>query len=268
MHSAEKRQLNEFISSLKLPHGFKNSVRSLDALHTFKSKEPKFLLFYLSPVAFPPFFHGEDRVSDEIDLKKLVFATRSLFDTIANADFWDRLLNEFCRSMAEKTEKMESINFHLLRHLGWHAKNIGPLFTTSASMFESGNRLLIAPLTGTVNQSQLMTSRFIRAKFVLKMELREDCLSSAIKDFRGNKKIDEVFAFVDSPETKKLQEVHPDAELFCRTFHKFYLGSASYGRGSDADNYVAAKLGDVFIGEILFFTKKTAEHIAFFRNLR
>ena len=139
-------------------------MRSLDALHTFKAEELKFVLFYLSPVAFPPFFHGEDRVSDEIDLKKLVFATRSLFDTIANADFCDRLLNEFCRSMAEKTEKMESINFHLLRHLGWQAKNNGPLFTTSASMFESGNRLLIAPLTGTVNQCQLMTSRFIRAK--------------------------------------------------------------------------------------------------------
>ena len=158
--------------------------------------------------------------------------------------------------MAEKTEKMETINFLLLRHLGWQAKNIGPLFTTSASMFESGNRLLIAPLTGTVNQCQLMTSRFIRAKFVLKMELREDCLSSAIKDFRGNKKIAEIFAFVDSPETKKFQEVHPDAELFCRTFHKFYLGSASSGRGSDAANYVAAKLGDVFIGEILLFYKK------------
>ena len=53
----------------------------------FKAKELKFVLFYLSPVAFPPFFHGEDRVSDEIDLKKLVFATRSLFDTIADADF-------------------------------------------------------------------------------------------------------------------------------------------------------------------------------------
>ena len=102
MHSAEKRELNEFISSLKLPHEFKNSVRSLDPLHTFKAIELKFVLFYLSPVAFPPFFHGEDRVSDEIDLKKLVFATRSLFDTIANADFCDRLLNEFCRSMAEK----------------------------------------------------------------------------------------------------------------------------------------------------------------------
>ena len=45
MHSDEKRELNEFISSLKLPHEFKTSVRSLDALHTFKAKELKFVLF-------------------------------------------------------------------------------------------------------------------------------------------------------------------------------------------------------------------------------
>ena len=45
MHSAENRELNEFISSLKLPHEFKNSLRSLDALHTFKAKELKFVLF-------------------------------------------------------------------------------------------------------------------------------------------------------------------------------------------------------------------------------
>ena len=221
MHTNEKRELNEFFSSLKLPHEFKNSFRSLDALHIFKAKELKFVLFYLSPVAFPPFFHGEDRVSDEIDLKNLVFATRSLFNTIANADFSDRLLNEFCRSMAEKTEKMESINFHLLRHLGWQAKNIGPLFTTSASMFESGNCLLIAPLTGTVNQCQLMTSRFIRAKSVLKMELREDCLSSVIKDFQGNKKIDEIFALFTAQKLKNFRKFIQMQSSFAEHFTSF-----------------------------------------------
>ena len=76
--------------------------------------------------------------------------------------------------MHEKTNKMDSINFHLLRHLGWQGRNIGPLFVTSVAMFESANRLLLAPLTGTVNHCELLVQRFIRAKLVLKMGIENE----------------------------------------------------------------------------------------------
>ena len=95
MPSVQKRDLNHFRSSIKLPRELKNSVRSLDSLNTFKAKELKVFLFYLSPVIFPPFLFGEDRSSDENDLKKIVFATRLLFDTSEHADFCDTLLNDF-----------------------------------------------------------------------------------------------------------------------------------------------------------------------------
>ena len=120
-------------------------------------------------------------------------------------------------------------------------------------MFESANRLLIAPLTGTVNQCQLLVRRFIRAKMLAKMNIQDDCLTSSIKDFQENKKFDENYAFLESQETKRFQDNNPSAQLFCRSFVNHFLGSAAYGRGSAADNFVAVKLDSLIVGEILFF---------------
>ena len=202
MRSEHEEEINSFIGTLDLPKEFRNTIRKLQALHNFKAKEVKFLLLYLAPIIFPPYLFGENRKSDEVDLKKLVFSIRELFESSRNADFCDQLLCEFCVSMAEKTNKMDTINFHLLRHLGWQTKSIGPLYTASAAMFESANRLLIAPLTGTVNQCQLMVWRFIRAKMLIKMKFKEDCLTPMLADFLEKRKFDETYGFAENSDTR------------------------------------------------------------------
>ena len=53
MLTNRKKDLNQFLSSMKLPCELKNSVRPLDSLSTFKAKELKVFLFYLAPVIFP-----------------------------------------------------------------------------------------------------------------------------------------------------------------------------------------------------------------------
>ena len=156
---------------------------------------------------------------------------------------------------------MESINFHLLRHLGWQAKNIGPLFTTSAAMFESANRLLIAPLTGTVNQCQLMVWRFVRAKMIAKMSFKDECLTEMLTNFHEKRKLDENYGFVESSETRKFRQEHPKLKLFCRNLDFCFLSSAAYGRGCTADKYVAAFFdGEMIAGEILFFFRGIANN--------
>ena len=231
MRPEQKNEINFLIESLDLPKEFKNSLRKLDSLSNFKAKEVKIMLLYLSPEIFPLFLYGEERKSDESDLKKLVFSIRELFESSNNANLCDQLLNEFCLSMADKTNKMESINFPLLRHLGWQAKNIGPLFTTSAAMFESANRLLIAPLTGTVNQCQLMVWRFVRAKMIAKMSIKDDCLTEMLTNFHEKRKLDESYGFVESSETRKFRQEHPNLKLFCRNLDFCFLSSAAYGPG-------------------------------------
>ena len=261
MRPEHKTEINIFIDSLDLPKEFKNSLRKLDSLSNFKAKEAKIMLLYLSPIIFPPFLYGEERRSDESDLKKLVFSIRELFESSNNANLCDQLLNEFYLSMADKTNKIESINFHLLRHLGWQAKNIGPLFTTSAAMFESANRLLIAPLTGTVNRCQLMVWRFVRAKMIAKMSIKDDCLTEMLTNFHEKRKLDESYGFVESSETRKFRQERPNLKMFCRNLDFCFLSSAAYGRGCTADKYVAAFVdGEMIAGEILFFFRGIANN--------
>ena len=169
--------------------------------------------------------HGEERRSDTVDLKKLVFAPHELFESNENANFCDKMLSEFSISKSEKSNKMELINFHLLRHLGWQAKNLGPLFTASAAMFESANRLLIAPLTETINQCQLLVPRFVRAKMIAKMTVEDDCLTEMLTTFNQKKKLDESYGFVEINETRKFRTEYPNLKLFCRK-----IGIFSYHR--------------------------------------
>ena len=129
-------------------------------------------------------------------------------------------------------------------------------------MFESANRLLIAPLTGTVNQCQLMVWRFIRAKMIATMKLKEDCLTSMLTDFLQKKKFDEAYGFVDNTDTRKARKFlreRPQTKLVCRYWGDFFLSSAAYGRGCLADTYVAVWEEDEFVtGEILFFFESTS----------
>ena len=66
-------------------------------------------------------------------------------------------------------------------------KNVVQLLTASAAMFESAYRFLIAQLTGTVNQCQLLVGRFVRAKIIAKMTVKEDCLTEMLKTFDEKK---------------------------------------------------------------------------------
>ena len=254
MRVEHRGQLNTFLGSVALPKELENTVRRLEALSNMKAKELKTILLYLSPVILPSFLFGEDKRSDEDDLKKLVFAIRELYDSSKNAELCETLIDEFCLSMAEKCSRMESINFHLLRHLSWQVRSIGPLFTTSAFMFESANRLLLAPLTGTVNHCHVLVQRFIRSKLLATIEVQDDCLTQSLNELSTKKPFDEAFGMVETEATRNFRREHPRKRLFCRIRDSFFLTSGAYGRGSRADIFVAISLNeDILLGEILFF---------------
>ena len=101
--SEHKSELNKVLPDLILPIELKNTVRSLDVLSTFKSKEVKTVLLYLSPIFLTPYLLGADRNSNRQDLNKLVFALRTIFDCSENSEFAVKLFCEFCLSLHEKT---------------------------------------------------------------------------------------------------------------------------------------------------------------------
>ena len=97
-----------------------------------------------------------------------------------SVEFCNPLRNEFCLSGLQKSERMESISFYLQRRLAWQIRFMGPLFTTPAFISESSNRMLIALLTGTLNQCQLNFDKFIGSKFVAKINVEKDCLAGKL----------------------------------------------------------------------------------------
>ena len=166
-------------SALKLPSEFKRSVRSLREIKNFKANELKTYLLYLSFIVFRPVLSDESTFRD---LSYLVFALRALYDSNKNAKFCALLLEVFCRNTSFKFpgRSFESINFHLLRHLAWQCETFGPLWTTSASLFESANHYLIRPVTCSVNTCKLLFQRYIRNKEIVSSRLTDVSLWSKI----------------------------------------------------------------------------------------
>ena len=95
MRTEHKNELKELPIGLKLPKELKKTVRSFDVLSSWKAKKVKAVLLYLAPVVLPPFLFGEERRTDEIDIKMLAFSVREFYESSAIVEFCNRLLNEF-----------------------------------------------------------------------------------------------------------------------------------------------------------------------------
>ena len=82
-----------------------------------------------------------------------------------------------------------------------------------------------------------------------------------LTNFHEKRKLDESYGFVESSETRKFRQEHPNLKLFCRNLDFCFLSSAAYGRGCTADKYVAAFVdGEMIAGEILFFFRGIANN--------
>ena len=77
----------------------------------------------------------------------------------------DKLIKKFLNHIEEiYGPNVFSPNVQSLSHLSWQVKNYGPLWCTSAIMFESANYLLKTKFTGTVNHLLLIVERYNRNK--------------------------------------------------------------------------------------------------------
>ena len=245
-------EIASFTSAIQLPSEFKRSVRSLSELKLFKANELKLYLLYLAPIVFRPYLDDDSILRD---LNYLVFSLRSLYETSEHSALCGILLEAFCRNLHFKYpgRNFESINFHLLRHLAWQCETFGPLWTTSASLFESANHYLIRPVTGTLNTCKLLVQRFIRNRELLTSELENDSLKPFIEDLFGRKRlVKDDYCLVKTSSVELLAEQFPSARVFCRHWGKFMLDSACYSR-STSNSFVAIGKAPEKIGQILAF---------------
>ena len=213
-----------------------------DPVSTSKPTNSKLFLLYFAPIVFQNF--PENSLAHESNLqnlKYLIFALRSMYESVDEAKLCGYLLEVFCYNMSIRypLKKFDSINFHLLRHLAWQCKLFGPLWTTSATMFESANNHLIKTLTGTVNTCSLIVKRYIRNRQFDSMEVKNDNLTGFLEALRGKSSgFKDDFSMKRNNVLSNFQKQFPEARLFCRHRGKFYLDSQLYTR-SEANSFVS-----------------------------
>ena len=233
--------IDDAISTLKPPHFMKRKLKPLQKLAFFKASELKFWFLYLVPIILKPFRKSEENEENFSDITSLVFAIRSLYCSIDNLDVCELIIEKFCKEMARRNPgwKFESYNFHSLTHLCWQVSNFGPLWTTSASMFESANHQLAMPFTGTVNHATLLVERYLRNKLLHDSSIASDPLSLFVEETLTKRKsfVDNLGICFEDPATKVLKAQFPNGRLFTRWQTDRYFDSRCYDR-SGADSYI------------------------------
>ena len=184
----------------------------------------------------------------------LSYAIRLLLTDTAHTKPAEKLLEKFLdKTQSQFDEFCFTINVHYLTHLCWQVKNFGPLWSTSAFMFESANNMLSKPFTGTVNHLDLIIERYIRRKKLLLTELRKDNLVHFANSLRTTKTFSEQ-KIVDTTSLP-LHFDPNDVSLFSTmSVRTLNLDSLSYFTNNNA--YVSFKQDfNEGFGEIVVFQK-------------
>ena len=260
LSSVELEIIDGATKQVVLPSEFKRSIRSLRSREHFKANELKTFLLYFAPIVFQTY--PESSVAHQSNLQSLsylVFSLRSMYESEAEAEFCGYLLEAFCYNMSLRypLKKFDSINFHLLRHLAWQCKFFGPLWTTSASMFESANNHLIRTLTGTVNTCSLIVKRYIRNRHFDALEVKDDNLTGFLETLRGKQSsLKEEYSMRQNEVYKNFQSKFPGARLFCRYRGNFNLDSQLYTR-SESNSFVSfSSENEILVVQILLFIEQ------------
>ena len=158
---SDLNKIRENSATLQLTSDFKRWARSLDELEFFKANELKVCLLYVGPAVFRSFVN--ESLYERFHL--LSYSTRLLLFSSEHCRVAENLIERFHLLTAEAhSDKVFSANIHSLNHLAWQVRCFGPLWRTSAIMFESANYLLLCKFTGTVCQLKVLVDRYISNK--------------------------------------------------------------------------------------------------------
>ena len=165
----------------QLTDDFKRKLRPLNEIKFFKANEIKVWLLYVGPIVL----RGLISPALYERLHLLSYFTRLLLSSNIFVNEADKLIKKFLNQMEEICgPNVFSPNVHSLNHLSWQVKNYGPLWCTSAIMFESANYLLKTKFTGTVNHLRLIVERYNRNKKIRREMPANDALFGFCQKFR------------------------------------------------------------------------------------
>ena len=186
---------------LLLSDDFKRKVRPLSDIEYFKANEIKVWLLYVGPVVFYEFIDYD--LYERFHL--LSYATKLLLTSAKYADDAEKLIQIFLKKTEERFDaEVFTANIHSFTHLSWQVKSYGPLWCSSAIMFESANHLLKTKFTGTVNHLRLLVERYLRNKAQRKETPANDLLKDLCYSFRKETVFAERQIIKEESSTRKI----------------------------------------------------------------
>ena len=145
-----------------------------------------------------------------------------------------------------------TINVHYLTHLRWQVENYGPLWCTSAFIFENANNLLRKPFTGTQNHLELMVERYVRQKSLLSTKLKNDNLFDFAHSLGKTTK-----PYKERPilnHSVLLVHIYPSYYCLRSIMEVNYLRLDSLSYSTSSNVYVSFSVGTkVEFGKIVYF---------------
>ena len=198
---SDLNKIRENSATLQLTSDFMRSVRSLDELEFFKANELKVWLLYVGPAVFRSFVNKS--LYERFHL--LSYSTRLLLFSSEHCRVAENLFERFHLLTAEAhSDKVFSANIRSVNHLVCQVSCFGPLWCTSAIMFESANYLLRCKFTGTVCHLKVLVDRYIRNKNSCCENPRKDTLYDLCLSLRERKSFNGLFACMKSPLISKI----------------------------------------------------------------
>ena len=156
-------EVSEQMMKIRVPHHFRRKPRSLSELKNWKASEFKHgLLYFFSPVMV------STGASREIVFLLTTLSTATyllLKDCVTEDDITcaEKLLKAFqlhlCMWFGEESN---TITVHALTHLAAQVRMFGPLWATSAAVFENFFYTLVRRIHGTRNEARLLIRNFHR----------------------------------------------------------------------------------------------------------
>lgn len=177
----ERILLNGRMARVRIPGDVSRQPSSLSKLKRWNASDFKVFLFYLAPVLLQDLLSSERfKVLCAFSVAVHILCMKQISED--GLKLASDLLNYFNNQFVTTFQyKRQSYNVHSIRHLVWQVRRYGPLSSCSAFAFESANHFLKAPLTGTVNQCEIMVKRFINRRYLLKSAIESDELAALTK---------------------------------------------------------------------------------------
>lgn len=162
-------QISTLLLNVRVPVSFQRKPRSLiDAIH-WKAQEWKYFLFYYAVVLFYEVGVDNSIVELYLLLSTAIYILSSSEVLLIDISFADNLLIAFQQLLFNSFgNSAMSYSIHSLTHLPKQVSMYGPLWTTSASCFESAFSHLKAHVTGTKNEASIIIKRYLRSLSVNK----------------------------------------------------------------------------------------------------